>query len=276
LAVSLEKSSTTSTKTKRDERASEAASKIVSVDEVEPHFKMCIYGRNKLGKTVFATSSELKTLVIDCNEHGHDSIRHLKNTKYYPAARWEDIDPIYWYLRGGTHDFEVVVIDTITMMASLGMKWVLKDDYERDMTRDPMTPNKQSYLKLGEMMKDAIIKFRNLPYHIVFNAQEKTTNEDDEEGNTVSSTHPELSPGPRSTLLSATNLIGRIYVREVEGKAGKKIMERRLLLGSHPKYISGNRFKELRSIERLPENEKNLQKFIDRVYGGKNAVADAS
>lgn len=270
MAVSLEPSSKTSTKKTRDEKAQDAASKIIPVSQVEPHFKMAIYARNKIGKTDFACSSNLDTLVIDCNEHGHDSVRHRSNVSIYPVSKWEDVDPIYWYLRNGKHPHKVIVIDTITMLASVGMKWVLKDDYERDMSRDPLTPNKQSYLKLGEMIKDAIIKFRNLPYHIIFNAQEKTTSEDDEEGNTITSIHPELSPGQRSTLLSATNLIGRIYVREVEGTNGKKKMERRMLIGSHPKYISGNRFKELKAIERLP-TEGALQGFIDRVYGGKDA-----
>lgn len=252
----------------RDQAAIDAESKIKSVTEVERRFKFCLYGRNKVGKTMFACSSGKKTLVIDCNEKGYDSVAHQDNVEVYEVTRWEDLDPIYWFLRGGKHDFEVIVIDTITMLASIGMKWVLKDDAERDMNKDPMTPDRRSYLKLGEMLKDAIIKFRNLPYHIIFCAQEKTSTDEDEEGNTTIEIHPELSPSPRSVLLSATNIIGRIYVREVEIKE-KKVMERRLLLGAVSKYVSGNRFKQLRSIERLPQ-EGGLAIFIERVYGENN------
>lgn len=260
---------TATTKTTRDKSAVEAAAKIHSVKLVKKKFKFCVYGRNKVGKTMFACSSGLKTLVIDCNEKGFDSVSHLPNVDIYEVARWEDLDPIYWHLRGGKHDYEVIVIDTVTMLASVGMKWVLKDDADRDMNRDPMTPDRRSYLKLGEMMKDAIIKFRNLPYHIIFCAQEKTTAEEDDNGEMMVQVHPELSPGQRSTLLSATNIIGRIYVREVEIKEKKK-MERRMLLGAFPKYVSGNRFKQLRAIERIPE-ENGLKNFIDRVYGGTSA-----
>jgi phage nucleotide-binding protein len=264
--MSVTLSSKTNQKATRDESAVAAEGRIKSATEVDPYLKMCVYGRNKVGKTVFACSSELKTLIIDCNEKGYASVRKRPNVEIYEVTRWEDLDPIYWFLRGGKHDYEVIVIDTITMLASVGMKWVLKDDLDRDMTRDPMTPDRRSYLKLGEILKDAIIKFRNLPYHIIFNAQEKTTTDDDEEGNTLIETHPELSPAPRSVLLSATNVIGRIYVSEVEIKQ-KKVMERRMLLGSRPKYVSGNRFEELRAIERNP----NLQAFIDRIYGGTSA-----
>jgi len=258
-------------KVTRDESAVTAGEKIKSAKEVDPYLKMCIYGRNKVGKTVFSCSSDLKTLIIDCNEKGYASVRKRPNVDIYEVTRWEDLDPIYWFLRGGKHDYKVIVIDTITMLMSIGIKWVLKDDFDRDMSRDPLTPDRRVYLKNGEIMKDAIIKFRNLPYHIIFNAQEKTTTDEDEEGNTLIETHPELSPAPRSVLLSATNVIGRIYVSEVE-KDNKKIMERRMLLGSRPKYVSGNRFEELKAIERNP----TLQLFIDRIYGGTDATTSSA
>lgn len=271
MATILEPSLRNPTKTTRDESAVKAATRIQSAKNVEKHLKMCLYSRNKVGKTVFACSSKYKTLVIDFNERGFDSVMNQDNVDIYQAPRWEDIDPIYWYLRNGQHDYRVIVLDTVTMMASVGMKWVLKDDMDRDMSRDPLTPDRRSYLKLGEMLKDAFIKFRNLPYHIIFCAQEKTSTEDDEEGNTLIETHPELSPAPRSVLLSATNLIGRMYVAEAEIK-GKKVMERRLLLAARPKYVAGGRFSQLRPIERLrPQPHQNLQDILDRIYGEINA-----
>jgi len=270
MAVTL-KPKTIETKATRLESAANAEGKIKSVSEVDPYLKMCCYGRNKVGKTVFACSSSLKTLIIDCNEKGYASVRKRENVEVYEVTRWEDLDPIYWFLKSGNHEYKVIVIDTITMLMSLGIRWVLKDNMDRDMTADPLMPSRPTYLKNGEIMKDAIIRFRNLPYHIIFNAQEKTTTDDDEEGNTTVETHPELSPAPRSVLLSATNLIGRIYVSEVDQKqkngVSKKVMERRMLLGARPKYVSGGRFPELRAIERNP----TLQSFLDRIYGGENA-----
>ena len=278
MAITLEPSTSTTTKTNRDQKATYAGTKIISAAKVHKRLKMCLYARNKVGKTVFACSSGLKTLVIDCNERGYDSVQAYGNVDIYEAARWEDIDPIYWYLRNGNHPYEVVVIDTVTMMMSMGIKWVLKDDLERDMSRDPMMPSRPTYLKNGEILKDAIIKFRNLPYHIIFCAQEKTSADEDDEGNTVIETHPELSPAPRSVLLSATNLVGRMYVAETTNKAGKKVMERRILLGARPKYVAGGRFPQLRAIERLkPEPYPNLGDFLTRIYGeSKNAKASSS
>lgn len=265
MAVTLSKS-TTKTTGKRADSAVAAGKRIIPASKAGNKFKIALYARNKVGKTQFACSSGLDTLLLDFNEEGYDTVRKYKNVSVYKCPTWDDVDPIYWYLRTGKHKHEVIVLDTMTMLASIGMKWVLKDNLERDMNADPRTPSQQSYLKLNEMMKDAIIKFRNLPYHIIFNVQEKVSTDEDDDGNVVTEVHPELSPGSRSTLLSATNLIGRLFVKQVEVK-GKKKMERRMLTTAIPGYAGGSRFKQLRPIERNP----NLADFIERVYGDKNA-----
>lgn len=224
-----------------------------------------IYGRNKTGKTRWASDSKLKTLIIDCNERGTNSIRHFKpRVKKYRVHSWDDMDAIYWLLKSGEHDFQVIVIDTITQLAHVCMRYVLKEMEDSDFTRERMTPDKRSWGKLGEHMKDIIIKFRNLPYHIIILAQEKKTESEDEEGNIDSvEIHPELSPAPRSALLSAVDIIGRIYVTDAVDKKGKTIKERRMLLGPHARYVTGNRFDELKYIERNP----TFGKFLKKIQG---------
>lgn len=247
---------------KRATDADKARALIIPASEGSTKLKICVYARNKVGKTRFACSSGLRTLVIDCNEKGWQSVRKQKNVDIFPLENFQQIDWIYWMLRSGNHPYQVVVIDTVTMLAARGMKWVLKDFADRDMSEDPMTPDKRHWGKLGEMLKDTIIRFRNLDMHVIFLAQEKTTyNEDEETGETQVETHPELSPSPRSVLLSAVTIIGRLYTREVEDKTGKKKMERRMLLGTHPRYVSGNRYDELKRVERNP----TLQDFINRI-----------
>jgi len=264
LAIDLTASPTTSTNRKTS--IEKAIAKLRPVSEIRPEIKMVVYGRNKQGKTVFSCASDLKTLLIDCNERGYDSVRDRKNVVVYELQRWEDLDPIYWYLRSGNHDFEVVVIDTITMLANICMKWVLKENAERDMTADVLTPDRRSWGKLGEALKETIIRFRNLPMHVIFTAQEKATTSEDDDGGTIQEVHPELSPSPRSTLLSSVGIIGRIYVKEVE-KDEKVTHERRMLLGAHSKFVAGNRYKELRYVERNP----TFGGFVTKIMGEINA-----
>jgi hypothetical protein len=201
--------------------------------------------------------------LIDCNEKGTDSIRNRKNVTVFEMSKYEDLDPAYWYLKSSDHSHKVVVVDTVTMLAKLGMKWVLRDDVDRDLDRDPLTPDRRSWGKLGEALNEMVFRFRNLPMDVIFLAQEKqTTNQDDDEGGTTVEVHPELSPAPRSTLLSAVSVIGRLYVKEVEENEKTK-MQRRMLLGAHPKYVAGNRFEELKYVEVNP----NLDDFLKRIYG---------
>lgn len=232
------------------------------VHELNPFLKMGLYGRNKTGKTRFACSAEEDTFLIDANEKGTDSIRNRKNVTVYEMTKYDDLDPAYWYLKGSDHPHKLVVIDTMSMLAKIGMKWVLKDDIDRDLDRDPLTPDKRSWGKLGEALNETIFRFRNLPMDVIFVMQEKQTTTDDDEGGTTIEVHPELSPMPRSTLLSAVSVIGRLYVKEVE-KDEKTTMQRRMLLGAHPKYVAGNRFEELKYVEVNP----TLDNFLKRIYG---------
>lgn len=264
MAIALTPSGRNPTKTIKLEGAKKAEAAIHPASESDAFLKMCVYGRNGVGKTTFCGSSDFKTLVIDCNEQGWVAVRKRPNVSVYKLEYWDQLDWVYWYLRAGTHEYKVVAIDTITMLANIGMKWILGDEASRDPSRDPQMPDKRHWGKLGEVMKTTIINFRNLPMHVIFTAQEKATSTEDEEGGTILEIHPELSPSPRSTLLSAVGIIGRLYTREVELKEGKKRMERRMLLGTHPKYVSKNRFEELRYIERNP----TLAGFIARVEGG--------
>lgn len=236
--------------------------------EIKTEVKICVYARNKVGKTEFACKSDLDTFLIDCNEKGTDTVRSFDNVTVYQMAKYDDLDPAYWYLKSAKHNHKVAVIDTISMLATIGMKWVLKDDLDRDLDRDPLTPDKRSWGKLGEAMKETILRFRNLPMHVIFLAQEKTTTSDDDDGGTIIEVHPELSPSPRSTLLSAVGTIGRLYIKEVE-KDDKTIMQRRMLLGAHPKYVSGTRFsKELRYVEINP----TFGKLLEKIDGGTHAT----
>lgn len=250
---------------KKLEGAEKAKSLIQKVGDVEDYLKLVIYGRNGMGKTTFGASSDLKTLIIDFNEQGTLSVRSRKNVSVYRVQFWDEIDWIYWYLKAGKHDYEVVVLDTVSSMAVIGMKWVLGDELSRDASRDPIMPDKRSWGKLGQLMQNQIYNFRNLPMHVVFTAHERNTTTEDEEGGTLLETHPELSPAPRSTLLGAVHVVGRLFTREVQVKGdSKKKTERRLLVGPHPRYVSKIRKDMDVQIPAVVRNP-TLQYFLENV-----------
>lgn len=265
------KSSSTS---KRQDRAKLAASKIKSVHESFEHLKLLAYGQNGKGKTRLGASGPRKVLVIDCNEKGSLSIRNFEGVDIFPLEVWADIDLAYWHLHGGKHEYQTVVIDTVTSLAALCMKFVLGDEMSRDPTRDPTMPDKRSWGKVGELMKTQILQFRNLPMHVVFLAQERRGFSDDEDE--APEIFPEVSPSIRTTLTASVDLIGRMFVKEVTTRTKIKgktrsvsVPEYRMQIGPSERYTTKDRSEAgLPSVIRLGPGQDNLAKLVEVIQKG--------
>lgn len=218
---------------------------IVPVAEATPWVKVLVYGRSKHGKTRFAASGP-KTIVVDINEKGTKSIQTYPGCFVYHVSKWEQLSWVYWYLREGGHEFQTVVIDTLTQAQTLCMKTVLKEAEDRDPNRPPSMPRRQDWGQMGELMKAQILNYRNLEMHVVFVCQERIDKGSDEDEETTNRRVPDLSPSVRGIALAAVELIGRVYQREVRAvkKGAKKESskwETRMLIGAHDDYDTGNR-----------------------------------
>lgn len=231
---------------------------IVDVSEAEPHLKVLVYGRNGQGKTRFACTAP-KCLVIDIQEKGTMSVRKYKGVRVFKARNWQDVVWAYWYLKAGNHDYESVVIDTLTGMQNICMVQVLKESEDRDPLKDPKTASQRDWGKLAQLMKEQMLNFRNLPMHVIFTAQERTVDDPDEE---TTERVPDLSPGSRATATACVGIIGRIYKKEVRATSkGKEVRgwETRLLVGPHDEYTTKDRTGVLGRIMREPTIPKILQ-----------------
>lgn len=257
------------------EQAEKAEARIVDVGDTEDFLKMLVYGRGGMGKTSFGASGAklagMKTLMIDFNEQGTVSIKRHPNTKVFRVEYWDELDWIYWYLKVKKHDFKVVVLDTVSSMAVLGMKWVLGDEVSRDGSRDPLMPDKRHWGKLGELMKTQIWNFRNLPMHVIFTAHERTQIDEDEDENITVEVVPSISPAPRETLIGAVHIVGRLYTRPVtkidkKTKKKKESTEYRILIGPDEKYVSKIRIDPALPVQppRIVRNP-NLPYFLNAI-----------
>ena len=239
-------------------------------------FNAVFYGRNKQGKTHLAGSSDLKTLLIDCNEKGFETVADRSNVTVYELERFPEEEDLYWWARAGNHDIELFVFDTISMLSTLCMKHVLRQA-ELDIGADPMLPDRRAYGKVAQFMNEVIIRWRNLPYNVIFLAQERRWETADDEANdddsVVVEVTPSLSKAPLQTLLSSVGTIGRVYVREVE-KDNKTSMEHRLLIGPHPLYMAGTRIRALRG-KRVLRNPTLAQILALRDRAGEVPLGEA-
>lgn len=222
-------------------RIEEVRQRIIPVQQATPHVKVLLYGRNGKGKTRTAATAP-KPLIIDINEKGTKSIRNYPGVEVFPAANWEDVVWCYWFLRTGEHEYESVVIDTITMMQDVCMKQTLKEAEDRDPAKDPAMASMRDWGKVGQLMKSQLLNFRNLPMHVIFVAQERSV--DNEEGDTEKV--PDLSPGSRATATSCVDFIGNIFNREVKvvrkgTKKSEKGWRTLMLIGPSETYLTKDR-----------------------------------
>lgn len=223
----------------KESRIKDVERRIVPVREIENYVRVLLYGQNGKGKTRTAATAP-KPLLIDINEEGTKSIRNYNGVEVFPAKNWEDVHWAYWFLRSGEHEYESVIIDTLTMMQNVCMKQVLREAEDRDPAKDPATASQRDWGKVAQLMKDLLLNYRNLPMNVIFVCQERSI--DNEEGETEKV--PDLSPGSRATATACVDFIGRIYTREVrvvKGKKTTKAWRTLMLIGPHDVYLTKDR-----------------------------------
>lgn len=232
-----------------------AASKIQRPANVKRMPRILVYSRNKKGKTTFALSAGVgRTLILD-PEHGSSEMKK-SNPHVWPIDRWEDWDESYEFLRhvnkcpdpdcefGKDHPFSWVSPDGLTKASNHSLKYVMRMEEERSLTRIPGMVQQRDYGKSGELLKDLLTKFHNLPLGIIFTAQERqvesSDSEEDEDFDDIPSAYvPDLPKGVRGSANAIVDVIGRLYVVRTQDDPPKK--ERRLWVGESARYDTGYR-----------------------------------
>lgn len=142
-----------------------------------PHVNILVYGRSSIGKTTLAGSAdavpemrnvlfvdaEAGTLSLDKTGYGVDVVN---------IGHWNELDDIYHALLAGSHNYQTVVLDSLTELQDLNMRAIMEamkndpDNYERD----PDVPGMYEWNKSGKQIKKMIRLFRNLPMNVIFTA----------------------------------------------------------------------------------------------------------
>jgi phage nucleotide-binding protein len=250
-----------------------AAKRIKKPSQIKRQPKFLIYGRNKKGKTTFGISAGVERTIVLDPEHGTDEMR-TKDPNVWHIDRWEDMDDAYNYLRYSEHPYTWVVVDGLTKLANMSLKYVMKLQEEKSLDRIPGMVQQRDYGKSGELMKDMLTRFHNLPMGVVFTAQERQDtpfdDAEDEDVETESAAYvADLPKGVRGFANSIVDVIGRIYVVKTdEGKA-----ERRLWVGESLKYDTG-----YRSDYTLPDMVRNpsVPKLVRLMRTGTMAAKKAA
>lgn len=222
-----------------------AAKRIQRPADIKRLPKLHIYARNKKGKTTFGlTAGVERTLVLD-PEHGTDMMKS-KNPHVWYIEKWEDLDEAYNYLRLGEHDYDWVIVDGLTRLSQMALKYTMKLQEENSIDRIPGQVQQRDYGRAGEVVKTLLTNFQNLPMGVVFTSQERANeaadSEEDEDVESATMEYvPDLPRGVRGYVNSIVDVIGRLYVAQVDKGDGTMVPQRRLWVGESLKYDTGYR-----------------------------------
>lgn len=237
----------------RNALIAQAVKGIKPVTEGIGPMKAVFYARNKVGKTRLAASSGLKTLVICTDPFGIETLQALgaPDVDYVQIQKWEEFEPYFWYLKTQDHPYELVAIDTWSMLTSMCLRFVMGQE-----TRlDPLMPKTDHWQKLAQIMNNEVMRWVYLNMHVVFLCQERnfTVRMPEDDNETLQQIGPATSPAVAWTLIGAVGTIGYLYKKEVTDDQGKRKAQRRMRFDDPSNlYICGTRVRGLPNIMANP------------------------
>jgi phage nucleotide-binding protein len=190
--------------------------------ESEEVIKALLYGPNGSGKNTIAATFPGPSLVLDLNERGTRSMVGTKDIKKRFIDTFDLFQMSYWYLRSGNHPYKTVILDNVTTLQELAMRFVMGKEQVWDSSKDMDMPTKRDWGGLSQIMKRWLIDFRNLPMNVVFIAQERKSSDDDLDSDEIS-VFPQVSGSVRAILGAAVDVIGNTFVKQTETEEGKTV-----------------------------------------------------
>lgn len=223
--------------------------------------KALIYGASGVGKTSFAGTA--KNVIFASAEGGLLSIAD-KLPNYVEIKSLQDLKDLYRYLLTNTHNFETLVIDSITEINE-----VIKLGIEKKTGR-PM--QLQDWGVLAKDIKSILREFRDLaetpkadspnqykPINVLFIAQE--TVEAQEEGGTISKIVPSLNGKASTEIAYFMDIVGYLTI--------DKNGVRKVITASNPRLLTKDRTGLIGN-----ETEVSFQAWIEIVKNMKVEVAE--
>lgn len=221
----------------------------------------CIYGKGGSGKTTLLGTMPGRGLVLDIPQvEGGTFVLadHADRIDVADVTEWDQFEQAYQMLRDRQTEHVWVAIDSITAAQELAKRKVLRD---RGIMTAGETTDRRDWGRIGELMSELFYRYRTLPMHVIYTAQERLRETGD-----VHEYQPTVSPMSLDALLPSLTLVGRLSVRE-EIVDGGTIEERLLRVGSNPRYSTKVRAAPGRGLPAVIRNP-NLGHIFGYLLGG--------
>lgn len=188
---------------------------ILKPGDVKPdRGRWLIHGPQGAGKTTLASTIAYlgKTLFVDLiGEHGTRSFvgaPYASNIDVIRPTSIQQLDDIMWELNTGNHDYECVVLDSLTSLQKMAMRYLQghSETTVREIEKGAKPPEFGVWGQAQSIMNDTAVFWcgladgnRDKPMHVVLISQTKIT-DDEATGRTIRV--PDVQPGAMSAVLA--------------------------------------------------------------------------
>lgn len=261
---------------------------VKDIAEVMYHKSFVIYGRSGTGKTTLSSTFPKPQLYVNIRDNGTDSTADVKGIKVYDIEDLEDLEELRMWLRRNRKKiakglYKTLVIDTMSQLQELYVEHVAANKEKKSkLKRKPGewgSMSKQDWGEVASDMKALIIELRGLPMNVVFIAQDKTFNLDDDNTDPSEQLTPEvgprLMPSVASVLNAAVTVIGCTSIRrkftKVKSKTSNKVRTKEeavYCLRVSPSPVFVTKIRKPKSVK-VPDyiEDPTYEDIIDVIHG---------
>jgi len=181
------------------------------------HVRLGIYGRNGTGKSTFAGTLDVNTLVVSVDDENVRPYMNKPNIRVAKIRRWNDVMDVYDIVSTPKSGIQALVWDTWSRIQDLALGKVC--GYEPSdpaklrayIERIPNSPaGWQGWNQIGALCAEWQRNFNLLPVHMIYLMQENDREQRFDEGVVV--TGPRLTPYALLGIRDSVEILGRLYV----------------------------------------------------------------
>jgi hypothetical protein len=227
---------------------------VTAAKDRSPHLNMLIYGDSGTGKTTLAGSADavpsMRDVIIVDVEGGTESLKvPYPNVATVRVTSWKEMQSVYDDLHRGNHDYQTVIIDSLTEVQKFNMDQIMNELLQLKPDRDPDVPDRREWGKNLNQMRRFVRAFRDLPMNTIFTALVRA-----DETNTGKKVYlPSLSGKLAGEVAAFLDIVGFYYTREVAAEDGDGTETARILLTQKTvSHVAKDRTRRLPQILRDP------------------------
>lgn len=204
--------------------------RVQPVQERSSFINILAYGKSGVGKTTFAGSADavpaLRPVIVVDIEGGTESLRHsYPGVETVRVTTWKEMQQVYNTLYEGKHDYQTVVLDSLTEIQKFNMYNIMSEVVRLKPDVDPDIPDMRMWGKNIEQIRRFVRGFRDLPMNTIFTALVK---EDKDQKTGAMTMKPMMSGKLADEVAAFLDIVCYMYVKQVT--KDDEVTTRRLML----------------------------------------------